>query len=55
LAIFGGTVEPIALWFKAQGGESWFYVYLTGCIAISLIVYVFMRDTMKVSAMKRVL
>jgi MHS family alpha-ketoglutarate permease-like MFS transporter len=55
LAIFGGTVEPIALWFKAQGGESWFYVYLTGCIAISLIVYVFMRDTMKVSAMKRAL
>jgi MFS transporter, MHS family, alpha-ketoglutarate permease len=53
LAIFGGTVEPIALWFKAQGNESWFYVYLTGCIAISLIVYVFMRDTMKVSAMKR--
>jgi MFS transporter, MHS family, alpha-ketoglutarate permease len=53
LAIFGGTVEPIALWFKAHGSESGFYVYLTGCIAISLIVYVCMRDTMKVSAMNR--
>jgi MFS transporter, MHS family, alpha-ketoglutarate permease len=53
LATFGGTVEPIALWFKAHGAESWFYVYLTGCIAISLIVYVFMRDTMKVSAMRQ--
>jgi MHS family alpha-ketoglutarate permease-like MFS transporter len=53
LATFGGTVEPIALWFKAHGAESWFYVYLTGCIAISLIVYVLMRDTMKVSAMRQ--
>jgi MHS family alpha-ketoglutarate permease-like MFS transporter len=53
LATFGGTAEPIALWFKSQGHESWFYIYLTGCIAVSLVVYLFMRDTMKASAMHR--
>jgi MHS family alpha-ketoglutarate permease-like MFS transporter len=51
LAVFGGTVEPIALWFKSQGHENWFYLYLTGCIAISLAVYFCMRDTKNDSAM----
>jgi MHS family alpha-ketoglutarate permease-like MFS transporter len=45
LSVFGGTAEPIALWFKSIGHEGWFYVYLTGCIASSLVVYLFMRDT----------
>jgi MHS family alpha-ketoglutarate permease-like MFS transporter len=53
LATFGGTAEPIALWFKSLGHEDWFYIYLTGCIAVSLIVYLTMRDTMKASAMNR--
>jgi MHS family alpha-ketoglutarate permease-like MFS transporter len=53
LAIFGGTAEPLALWFKSQNHEDWFYFYLNGCIAVSLVVYVLMRETMKDSAMKQ--
>jgi MFS transporter, MHS family, alpha-ketoglutarate permease len=45
VAIFGGTAEYIALWFKDTGHESYFYWYVTGCIFISLLVYVFMKDT----------
>ena len=50
VSIFGGTAESMALWFKSIGHESWFYVYLTGCIAVSLVVYLFMRDTKRQSA-----
>ena len=46
-AIFGGTAEYLALWFKKAGHESLFYWYVTGCIFISLIVYSRMRDTAK--------
>jgi len=53
VSVFGGTADSIALWFKSIGNESWFYYYLTGMIAISLLVYVFMRDTKKESAMHR--
>lgn len=53
VSIFGGTAESIALWFKSIGHENWFYYYLTGCIATSLLVYLFMRDTKKESAMNR--
>src|SRR5215467_7941370 len=53
VSIFGGTADSVALWFKSIGQESGFYYYLTGMIAISLVVYVFMRDTKKDSAMHR--
>lgn len=53
VSIFGGTAESIALWFKSIGHENWFYYYLTGCIATSLVVYLFMRDTKRASAMNR--
>ena len=53
VSIFGGTVDSVALSFKSAGHETWFYYYLTVCIAISLIVYVFMRDTKKHSALAR--
>jgi len=53
VSIFGGTAESVALWFKSIGHESWFYYYLTGCIAVSLVVYVLMRDTRQDSAMNR--
>lgn len=43
--LFGGTAELVALWFKDRGMEQAFYVYVTGMIAISLIVYARMRDT----------
>jgi len=45
VSIFGGTAESIALWFKSIGHETWFYYYLTAVIAMSLVVYVGMRDT----------
>lgn len=43
--LFGGTAEYVALWFKDQGHEDWFYWYVSGCVFVSLLVYVFMRDT----------
>jgi len=53
VSVFGGTAESIALWFKSVGHERWFYYYLTGLIATSLIIYVTMRDTKHHSAMGR--
>jgi MHS family alpha-ketoglutarate permease-like MFS transporter len=45
VSLFGGTAEYVALWLKDAGLESAFYWYVTGCIAISLSVYVAMSDT----------
>lgn len=45
VSIFGGTAEYVALWFKNAGIESGFYWYVTACIACSLVVYLFMKDT----------
>ncbi len=44
-ALFGGTAEYVALWFKNAGVESGFYWYVAGCAAVSLIVYLSMRET----------
>ncbi|WDO06025.1 MFS transporter [Streptomyces murinus] len=44
-ALFGGTAEYIALWFKKAGIESGFFWYVAGCAAVSLVVYVTMRET----------
>ena len=54
VSIFGGTAPVIALKCKELGHESWFFYYLSGLICLSLVVYLFMRDTKKVSAMGRV-
>jgi MHS family alpha-ketoglutarate permease-like MFS transporter len=53
VSLFGGTADSVALSFKNWGHESWYAYYLTGMIAISLVVYVFMRDTKADSAMNR--
>jgi MFS transporter, MHS family, alpha-ketoglutarate permease len=53
VSIFGGTVQAVALWFKSIGHEQGFYLYLTGAILISLVVYTLMRDTKAESAMDR--
>ena len=45
VAIFGGTAEYIALWFKQLGVEHYFYWYITLCIFFSLLVYFRMKDT----------
>ena len=44
-AAFGGTAEYVALWLKDAGVESAFFWYVTGMIGVSLLVYLFMRDT----------
>ena len=51
-ALFGGTAEYIALWFKSKGNENYFFWYVTVCIFLSLIVYVMMSDTKKTSLIK---
>lgn len=52
VALFGGTAEYVALWFKNAGHETWFYYYVTFCVFCSLLVYFFMRDTKKNSRME---
>lgn len=44
-ALFGGTAEYVALWFKDNKIESGFFWYVSGCAAVSLIVYLTMRET----------
>jgi MHS family alpha-ketoglutarate permease-like MFS transporter len=43
--LFGGTAEFVALWFKKGGMENVFYIYVSVMIAISLVIYIRMRDT----------
>lgn len=49
VAVFGGSAETVALWFKQIGHESGFYWYITACIGCSLLVYVFLPDTKRTS------
>ncbi len=53
VSIFGGTVDAVALAFKQAGHESGFYWYATACIAVSLLVYLRMPDTLKASRMEQ--
>jgi MHS family alpha-ketoglutarate permease-like MFS transporter len=53
VALFGGTAEWIALWLKQAGHETYFYWYVSGAIALSLIVYATMRDTRDNSAIDK--
>ncbi|MCA8294670.1 metabolite/H+ symporter [Burkholderia sp. AU30198] len=46
-AIFGGSAEYVALWFKSIGSEETFYWYVTVLCGISLIVSWLMRDPSK--------
>jgi MFS transporter, MHS family, alpha-ketoglutarate permease len=45
VSLFGGSAEYVALWFKAQGHESWFYWYASAAIFVSLVVYATMPET----------
>ena len=45
VSVFGGTAEYIALEFKRQGHETWFYWYVTACVVMSLAVYTTMPET----------
>ncbi len=44
-AVFGGTAEYAALWFKQTGFEQGFYIYVAGVSAVALLVSIMMRDT----------
>ncbi len=46
-AVFGGSAEYVALWFKNAGTESTFYWYVTALCAVSFIVTFFMPDPSK--------
>jgi MFS transporter, MHS family, alpha-ketoglutarate permease len=47
VAIFGGTAEYVALWLKQAGLEQAFFWYVSGCVLVSLLVYLRMRETSK--------
>ncbi|MFC0845925.1 MFS transporter [Streptomyces noboritoensis] len=51
-ALFGGTAEYVALWFKKADMESGFYWYVAGCAAVSLVVYLTMRETRDIDLKK---
>lgn len=53
VALFGGTAEPVALWFKKHGMETGFFWYVSACILCSLLVYALMPDTRKHSTIDR--
>jgi MHS family alpha-ketoglutarate permease-like MFS transporter len=48
-AMFGGTAEYAALWFKSAGNESGFYVYASIVCAVSFATALLMRDTRRYS------
>jgi MHS family alpha-ketoglutarate permease-like MFS transporter len=49
VSLFGGSAEYIALDFKDNHHQEWFYWYVTICIVISLVLYITMNDTRKYS------
>jgi MHS family alpha-ketoglutarate permease-like MFS transporter len=44
-ALFGGSAEYVALWFKQAGHEDWFYWYVTALCALALGMVLWMRDS----------
>lgn len=46
-AIFGGSAEYVALWFKQAGHESWFYWYVAAMCGIAFVVALLMPDARK--------
>jgi MHS family alpha-ketoglutarate permease-like MFS transporter len=53
ISLFGGTAELVALWFKSHNRETQFYWYVSACIAVSLIVFLTMRETSKTSVIEK--
>jgi MHS family alpha-ketoglutarate permease-like MFS transporter len=51
-ALFGGTAEYIAQWFRALGHESGFYWYVTALFAVALVTALLMRDTARHGTLK---
>ncbi|KRN30666.1 MFS transporter [Liquorilactobacillus mali] len=53
VAIFGGTVEYVALWLKTINHEGWFFYYVSAAVFVSLIVYVRMLETSRHSKLDK--
>ncbi|QBO37463.1 MFS transporter [Periweissella cryptocerci] len=53
VAIFGGTVEYVALFLKQAHLENIFFYYVSGAVFISLLVYWRMNESMKTSHIER--
>ena len=54
-AVFGGSIDSVALQFKNGGWEQGFFWYATACIAVSLCFYAALPDSRRVSKMERAL
>jgi MHS family alpha-ketoglutarate permease-like MFS transporter len=48
-AVFGGTAEYVALWFKDAGIERGFFVYVAAMMAIACVIALRLRDTNRLS------
>ena len=48
-ALFGGTAEYVALWFKSAGIESGFYWYVSAFLAAATVAFLMLPDTKKTS------
>lgn len=48
-ALFGGTAEYVALWFKAHGIESGFYAYAAGVLALAFVAALAVPDMRRYS------
>ena len=44
-AVFGGTAEYVALWFKSQNIERGFFVYAAGLLSVGFFCSLWMPDT----------
>lgn len=44
-ALFGGTAEYVALWFKQQGTEPGYYIYVSAILAVAFVVALRLRNT----------
>ena len=53
-ALFGGSVEYVALQLKSWGHEGAFYWYITAMIAVSLVAYVVMPESKRASLVDEV-
>jgi MHS family alpha-ketoglutarate permease-like MFS transporter len=51
-ALFGGTAEYVALWFKSVGRESGFYIYACVLLLMGFFVVLIMPDTRKHSRIR---
>ncbi len=48
-ALFGGSAESLALWFKTIGHEAGFYVYASVMLVFAFLVTLWLPDTRRTS------